>query len=343
MEKAALVKFLQGYKSISIIGMDKNVGKTTVLNYLVKKSRGKIPLGLTSIGRDGEDIDRVTSTEKPKVYIERGTLIATAKQCLFNGDITREIIETTGISTPMGEVIIARALSDGFIELGGPSINSYVLKVCSKLKKLGSELVIVDGAISRKSSACPTITEAAILSTGASVDRNIDKVIEKTVYTIKNLSIGKENNGEILKCAENVIKDCRLAIIQESKEIKKIDVTTALEGSRKIVERLDEKSKYIVLKGILSDNFLKNVMKYSDKVKNITLLVEDGTKIFLEKDTLHKFKKIGGRIKVINPINIVCVTINPTSPYGYEFDKDEFIYKLRKQISIPVIDVIGGD
>ena len=53
---------LKDYKRVSIIGMEKNVGKTTVLNQLIEDIGMKKIVGLTSIGRDGEDTDVVTNT-----------------------------------------------------------------------------------------------------------------------------------------------------------------------------------------------------------------------------------------------------------------------------------------
>ena len=56
------------YKTISIVGMAKNVGKTTALNYLIEEAEDEsIRLGITSTGRDGETTDLVTNTDKPRV------------------------------------------------------------------------------------------------------------------------------------------------------------------------------------------------------------------------------------------------------------------------------------
>lgn len=323
--------------------MSKNVGKTTVLNYIINKARGKISLGLTSIGRDGEDKDRVTSTEKPRIYVEKGTLIATAKQLLLSSDITKEILKTSGMHTPMGEVIIARALSDGYVELGGPSINSHMMKICSELKGFGSSLVLVDGALSRKTSASPSITEATILSTGASLSGSMDKVINLTKHTVRLLSLEPEANLEILNLSSDILKDSRVGIIYKDNTVKKLSAQTSLEASKEIVENLNKDSTHIVVKGILSDKLLEDIMKSTDKFKSTTLLVEDGTKIFLNVDNLYKFEKQGGRIRVMNKINLICLTVNPKSPFGYEFDKNEFLKRLQAAVHIPVIDVLGGD
>jgi hypothetical protein len=339
----SIFDMIQKYDSISIIGMSKNVGKTTTLNHILREARGRISLGLTSIGRDGEELDLVTATEKPKIYIEEGTIIATAKQCLFNSDITREILKTTGFNTPMGEIVICRALSDGYVDLGGPSVNSYMTLICDELKRFGSELVIVDGALSRKTFASPSITNATILSTGAALSRSMVKVIEETSHTVKLLSLENEEDMGVLKLANEVLNRGRIGIIRRDNTIKMLDVLTALESSKEIVEGLDENATYVVIKGVVSDKLLEDIMTSTSKYKGVTFLVEDGTKLFLTKETLYKFKKQGGIIKTINPINIVCVTSNPKSPYGYEFDKHKFLDGLRNNLNVPVFDVIGGE
>lgn len=46
----------QKYKTLSIVGMSKNAGKTTALNYLIEEAMDEgVMLGITSTGRDGED------------------------------------------------------------------------------------------------------------------------------------------------------------------------------------------------------------------------------------------------------------------------------------------------
>jgi hypothetical protein len=334
---------IQKYDSVSIIGMNKNVGKTTTLNYILKEARGRISLGLTSIGRDGEETDLVTATDKPKIYVERGTIIATAKQCLFNSDITREILKTTGFNTPMGEIIICRALSDGYVELGGPSVNSHMNVICDELKRFGSELVIVDGALSRKTFASPKITSATILSTGAALSRSMLKVIEETSHTVKLLTMNNEEDMSVLNLASEVLCRAAVGIIYKSNAIKTLDVRTSLGSCKEIVEFLDENTSYVVIKGVISDKLLEEIMASTNKYKGVVFLVQDGTKLFLTRDTLYKFQKQGGIIKTINQINVVCVTSNPKSPYGYEFDRRKFLDGLKNNLSVPVFDVIGGE
>ena len=75
-----LYELIKPYSSIATIGMCKNAGKTTVLNSLIEEcfAHGETP-ALTSIGRDGERSDVVTSTKKPEIFVYDGTIIATAE------------------------------------------------------------------------------------------------------------------------------------------------------------------------------------------------------------------------------------------------------------------------
>jgi len=342
MGKINILDRIKNYRTISIIGMDKNVGKTTVLNYILDKAEDNITFGLSSIGRDGEEEDSVTETKKPKIYIKRGTYIATSKQCLFNGDITKEIVETTEINTPIGEVIIARALSDGFVELGGPSINTYMKQICDRLITFGCEKIIVDGALSRKTLASPAVTEASILSTGASLNRSMNKVVEKTAHAVRLLSIAAEDNKDVTNIVENKLSAARVGLVYKDLGIRDLKAITSLESAKEIVNNLSDGVSHVLIRGVVTDKLLEDIIKSTDKYKGITFLVEDGTKLFINTDTLYRLKKLGGVIKALESINLTCLTCNPKSPYGYEFNKDLFLETLKNNIDLPVFDVLGG-
>jgi hypothetical protein len=339
-----LLNICSSYSSISIIGMGKNVGKTTALNHIINEAREQMhsPLGLTSIGWDGECEDQVTLNSKPRIYVEKGTIIATSRRLLKSCDITKEIVFTTGMQTPMGEVIIVRALSDGYVELGGPSINSQVAELCQLLKDLGCQLTIVDGALDRRTSASPVITEGTILSTGASLSRSMHKAVELTAHAVELLSTPKEENVQILNLAENIYTHSRMGIIDKHCNVNLLDVKTSLGSVKELTEALNEDSRVIVIKGVVQDSMLDGIMQSLGCVKNLKIIAEDGTKLFITPDMLYRFTKRGGFLRAMAPINLLCITCNPCSPHGYKYNRDEFIERLEEKISLPIIDVIGG-
>ena len=337
--KSQLLDIIKKNKIISIIGLAKNVSKTTTLNHVLRILKGKVSLGLTSIGRDGEKYDVISYFPKPRIFVEEGTLIASAQESLDNCETPIEFIKDTGISTPMGNVLIGKVLAKGYIELAGPSINIYLFKICTELIALGCDLVIVDGAFDRRSYATPLISDATILSTGASVSENMEEVIELTTHTVKLLTLENEENQEILILSQDIVKKSKIGIIGNNNSVKMIDVPTALDAAKDIIKNLEEDSKYIVIKGAVTNKLLEDLMKLTNEYKGKTFLVEDGTKLFLSKYTFDKFRKKGGILKVLNPIHVTAITINPTSPSGYEFDKSKFLKSLEKEVSIPVFDL----
>ncbi len=337
-----LISKLLEFKTLSIIGMDKNVGKTTTLNYIIDESKGLKTLGLTSIGRDGEEEDIVTSTHKPRIYIYTGTLIATAKSYLLDSDFTFEVLETTGINTPVGEIVIVRAISDGYVYLAGPSINTQLEYICKRLLYFGANLAIIDGALSRKSFASPKITEATVLCTGASVNRSMETVVKETIKTIDLLSIECEQDEEVLKLARKCFENSSVSIINDKLETFSLETITALDSSREILENIKEDTKYIVFKGVIDTKFIENLLKNCVNYNNIKLIVQDGTKVFISNDTYLKAKKKGLEILAVDKINIIFVTVNPTSPFGYTFDEERFITEIRNRTKLPVKNVVGA-
>jgi len=335
------LKEINKYKVISIIGLAKNVSKTTTLNYLIKNLKG-IKLGLTSIGRDGERYDVITQLPKPRIFIKKGTIVATARQSFEASEVKMEILKKTQFNTPLGEILILRALSDGFIELAGPSINKFLQEICLELKNLGCDLILIDGAFDRRSYATPIISDATILSTGASVSENMQDVINLTAHTIELLNLESEEDKEIKKLAQEILKKSTIGIISNQNTIHLLGVSTSLESAEDIANSLDENSKYIVIKGALTNKLLEDLMSLTDKYKKAAIIVEDSTKLFLSKKIKEKFQKKGGILKVLNPIKIIAVTINPTSPLGYSFEKTTFLNLMKKKIDVPVFD-LGTD
>lgn len=340
LEFDGIIRKLAQYQTVSIIGMEKNVGKTTTLNFILSRIRTLYKLGLTSIGRDGETIDVVTATPKPRIYIEKGTIIATARQCLDQSDITKEILANTYIGTPLGEIIIVRALSDGYVEIAGPSQTENLSKICNNLLRLGCELVLVDGALSRKTFASPSVTNATILATGASLSRNMKKVTEMTAHTIRLLSSEMIENQHILKITKQI---SRVGLIEKNGSVRNLQIKTALDSELEIINSLNKNVQFLVIKGAVSDNLLIRLMENSTLYTKFTLLVADGTKLFVSKDILYQYEKTGGKIRSISPIKILCITANPFSPLGYEFDPMQFLTALRHRISLPVFDLVGGN
>ena len=182
MKTIKFCKLLGDAQTVVMLGMCKNAGKTTALCRLIAElnETDRAPLAITSIGRDGESTDLVTGTEKPPIYMFEGMLAATAKELLALSDVSREILMTTGLHTSLGEVVIFRARSDGFVQLAGPGIVDHMKQLREELTRFGGKTVLIDGALSRLSLLAGAEGGVCVLSTGASLDRDMEKVVADT-------------------------------------------------------------------------------------------------------------------------------------------------------------------
>ena len=74
------------YRSLSIVGLEKNTGKTVCLNYILRRLNDmKVPVGVTSIGVDGEQVDSVFATAKPEVTLYEGMRFITSSMSIAVG------------------------------------------------------------------------------------------------------------------------------------------------------------------------------------------------------------------------------------------------------------------
>ena len=291
------------YTTLVIIGMCKNAGKTTALNLLLSQKN----LAITSVGLDGETIDAVTGTQKPRIFVKKDTLVATTTSLLNNCTVSKEILMTTGISSPIGEIVIFKAIDDGFVEIAGPSITADLVKLKKIFFNLGAKRIIIDGALSRKSISSPKIADGAILATGASYNKDINKVVADTAHIIKLYNLPTISFPPIESC--DLLK-------------------TIQEGNCKVF-----------VSGALTETELKSIC-VKKAVSSITIGVEDASKILASKDTLSLFFARGGKIEVKNKVKIFAVTINPYSPYGWEFDKNILKVEMSKYIDLPIINAM---
>lgn len=324
-----LSSLLEPYSSVSIIGMCKNAGKTTVLNQIIRDLTATgLTLGLTSIGRDGEDRDLVTGTGKPGIYIPAGTILATAWELLKTCDASREILGTTGFTTPMGEVVIFRARSDGAVQLAGPSITDQLAILRRELISLGAEKVIIDGALSRKSLCSRKVSQATVLCSGASYSKSMDAVVADTAYQCRLLTLPET---EYSLNPDQEYRD--IFLLHQGAQVPLTQGQSLEEALRK------HEPQAVFFGGALSDFTLKPLLMSTVSLRDVTFIVRDSSKLLLKEDSFQKLYRRGARLEVLDSVNPVAVTVNPFSAYGFHFDKDRFTQAMRESVNLPVFNV----
>ena len=327
------------YDSLSIVGMEKNVGKTECLNYFLRR----LPLqeksvAVTSIGIDGENKDQVTSTKKPEIYLREGMYLSTAEAHYRERRLVSELVEITNERSSLGRIVTAKVIVGGKALISGPSSGVSLRRWVESIKKYGIDLTIIDGAISRLSSASPAISKAMILSTGAALSSNINTLVQKTKFVVEMIGLDKLEDA-----SRDTLCDIESGVWGVDNEGNLIDfkITSAL-AINTIKVDITKGMKIIYTVGALTDKLL-NLIAESKNIKNVTLVVKDFTKIFVSETAYRTFCSRGGNIRVLQKSKLIAVCVNPTAPNGYVLDSDTLCRKLQEAIKLPVYDIVKNE
>lgn len=326
------------YDSLSIVGLEKNTGKTECLKYVLDRLPVQTKrIAVTSIGIDGETVDQVTRTQKPEIVLREGMYFGTSETHYRQRRLVSELIDVSDENTSLGRVVTARALTGGKILLSGPSSANSLRRWMGDMRRLGIDLVIIDGALSRLSSASPAVSQSMILATGAAYSANINTLVSKTAHVVDlvNLELTSEKNRDTLS-----LLDKGLWFIDKQGELHLLDTMTSL--SKDIHFQGMEDCETLYVAGALVDGFLEKVRK-NKNLKQVELVVRDFTKIFVTPQQFRLFIKAGGRISVLQKSKLIAVTVNPTSPSGYVLDSDTLCARLSEAIGLPVYDLIKNN
>lgn len=339
---ALLYDLASKYKTLSIVGMAKNAGKTTALNYLIEEAMDEgVALGITSTGRDGETSDLVTGTEKPRVYLDQDTLVSVPAQLYNLADAGLEIVRKTPYTTAIGELMICRVKDAGYVQIAGPVASADTKKLCKDMFDLGAELIMIDGAIDRKSIASPETSDAIILATGAVLSRSMKKVIEETAHIVELYSLPEmEDCKERTIFEENInhsVED-NVMLIDNQGNLTKLGITTGLGNSKIIDEAINQDTKYIYIPGALTDSVICDITP--KKLKQVHFILKDPTRIFMRPTEWGFKRKKGFKVSVLKNIKVAAITVNPWAPLGYTFDSDLLVEEMKKVLpGMPIIDV----
>ncbi|MEG0392019.1 MAG: hypothetical protein RR626_04590, partial [Anaerovoracaceae bacterium] len=239
--------------------------------------------------------------------------------------------------TSLGEILLCRVVESGYVQIAGPVVTAETKKMCVEMEQLGAEMIIIDGAIDRKSIAAPDTSDGIILSTGAVLSRKMNKVVEQTAHVVHIYGLPELKDANALSRIEEFREQEKILLIKEGETIMP-DLKTGLGGGRFLDEAIDEEVKYIYLPGAFTKSVIADIsMK---KIKGVTFVVKDPTKIFMDAVSWQQWAKKGLKLTVLKNINVAAITVNPFAPGGYSFDHEELRDAMQAAMpEIPVIDV----
>ena len=347
-----------GARSLSLVGTAKNAGKTVTMNHLISKldAKGLTP-GLVSSGRDGEAVDAFTGEPKPRVIVPQGAWVVTAQGVLKGQSPQLEIADVFGWPGLYGHLVVGRVRDPGVVELVGPRTARDLGFLVDRLLDFGADLVLVDGALDRRAAASPQVTEAAILAAGPPKRGSVQGMAQELGFLVWLLSRPQHENEAVAHLARTALEEKRVSFIKKGtlKGFRDKDphacacadgfcllptpYLTVL-GLEDEISELVEDAVALVVPGVVNDRLLASL---GPKVKEpeFSLIAKDAVSFFVQP-----YPEI--RLRVAEKVDLLAVTINPTTGYQMSFDPREIIQEAERTLldlghPLPIFDVVSGE
>ncbi|HEX3910522.1 MAG TPA: hypothetical protein VHW67_07475 [Solirubrobacteraceae bacterium] len=322
-----LSELLADTRTLALVGLAKNTGKTETLAALLREhaAAGR-PVGVTSIGRDGEEHDVIDARiEKPRVLLQTGDLVATTGALLRSSGVAHERLSKTGVRTPLGEVVLARMSQPGAVEVAGPSSAADLRAIGEEMLALGAEQALLDGAIDRRAASSPAVADGLVMATGAILGEDIEDVVRTTsdAVDLVRLPVASEDR-------ERVTLGRRLVLNAEPAEIAAL------------LREHPESSSFGV-EGALGERFLEGLLAArSERAgRELQLVAGDATKVFLTRRGPRWYARQGIAIEVLRPIALKAITVNPLAPQSHRFDSRMLRGLIGEAVAnVPILDVL---
>jgi hypothetical protein len=340
-ETALLHELVAGTRMLALVGLAKNTGKTESLAALLREhARAGRPIGVSSIGRDGEEHDVIDARiEKPRVRLQAGDLVATTGALLRSSGVAHERLSRTGVRTPLGEVVLARMSKPGSVEVAGPSAAAELRSVGEEMLALGAEQALLDGAIDRRAASSPAVADGLVMATGAILGEDIEDVVRATSDAVDLVRLpaaaqedkgdGAGERGEAGE-RERLSLERRLVLNAEPAEI-----ATLL--------REHPRASTLTVDGALGERFLEGLLAARGERagRELRIVAGDPTKVFLSRRGTRWYARQGIAIEVRRTIALKAITVNPVAPQSHRFDSRQLRELIAAAVpDVPVLDVL---
>jgi hypothetical protein len=338
----ALLDLIGSSERLALVGLAKNTGKTVTLGAILSElaTAGR-PVGVTSVGRDGEDRDVIdVRIEKPRVCLPAGGLVATTDSLLRASGLAHELLMETDVRTPLGRVLIARLLAAGAIEVAGPSGAQDVGLVSDVMLEHGAEQVLIDGAIDRRAASSPAVANGLIVSTGAILHEDIDQVVAITRDAVELVRLPVVVEPSVLSVAASATAS---ALVDKQGGVEALPARFALSASAEEVSSLlrsRHAARHLIVSGALCEPFLEHILG-ALRGAELEVVVEDSTRVFLSRRSPRWYERQGVYVRVLHPIALRAITVNPLAPGAHRFDSGQLRGLIAEAIpDVPVLDVL---
>ena len=324
MRQHFLQKLGTNWKIAAIVGLSKNAGKTTFLNWIVSKYADR-KIGIITTGRDGEEIDLVGGHYKPKVLVPAGSFFSTGEKVIKRNGNSLNVISKLPYVAGGQRLWLVQSTEKIYSEIIGPATASDQVELAKMILSFGANHVFIDGSLDRKSIALSNEIDTILLVAGAS-GGDLDYINKETSRIALLANIPK---------IKILIDDYTKISYKFNNKIFITELNSILNQEKKILENpnIDAAEWIYFPKAFTARNF----EKLHSALENVNFIFYHPLHIQLKFDQLERIIE---KTCVINKIKIDAIVLNSYSVKGNHLDCEILRSEIRKGFpEIPVIDI----
>lgn len=317
-------------RSIAIVGISKNAGKTTLLNHLLKlRTRGI--WGVFSTGIDGEERDSVFKTPKPAVKLGADTIFCCDTQTLEGHGSGVSILEKLPDYSAKRQLWLAKSLVELQTEITGPASVKDQIVVLHRMQNLGAAKVLIDGSLDRKSIALSEAVDAVAAVVGASfgsISAIIDEV--RRLHIMNELPVPEKPEP----MAAELLASQNIHIFSEEKW-QETGISSIFGNEKDVKKLLESKIEAIYIPGAITDS-VYTALRVAFARSGTRVLLRHPECLKLGLSRLERFVEENSP-EVLIPFRIRAWAINSNAVGSRAIDAAHFRAKLRQ--AFPDLDL----
>jgi hypothetical protein len=338
----SLSELLAWTRRVAFVGLAKNSGKTETLTCALRElHEAGQTVGVTSVGRDGEEYDAIDGRiEKPRIDLAAWSLVATTEPLLRACAQAHELLLRTDMRTSLGRVVVARMLAAGTVEIAGPSAAEDVRRVSDTMLAHGADQVLIDGAVDRRMAASPVVSDGLVMSTGAVLDESAEGVVARTVEAVELVRLPAMRDPLVRAIAEAQPES--VLVGEADGSWLSLPARLALSGTAEQISAVllsSPSARHLIIRGAVCESFLEHLL-HAAHGRELELSVTDSSKIFISERSCAWYARRGIHLRVLAPTHLRALTVNPVAPQSHAFDSKHLRRLLSDAIpSVPILDV----
>jgi len=328
-----------GSMRIAFVGLAPKAGKTTAMRHVISGlADRKESFGVASAGVRDSDLEAAGGPASLVLRLPEGTVVATTAPALTRAGALIETLERVECATSVGYVLVSRVVQAGEVEVIGPGTGADLRRVAEAIHRHTAGPILIEGAIERKAFSAPGVAETLVISAGAGLAPDLDRVVPAVRYYL-DLFQSPLAPPPATALFDRAQAESRCLLASEDWRVVDSFHWQMRDNAPSFLGRRDMGPIRAIVPQSVTDELVIPLLR--ERMK-IGFVVRDPMRNALSPVYHAAWQKNGGGVTVTHRPSVLAIAVNPINPTGPDFEPREFLEALREGLPhLSVHDVVA--